>query len=50
MKRAILFALALVLAIGPVATLAYADYGCTEAPAWLGNAEAPASLGDTEAP
>ena len=41
MKRAILFGLALVLAIGPAATLAYADYGGTEAPATLGDTQGP---------
>ena len=41
MKRTILFLLAFVLAIGPVATLAYADYGGTEAPATLGDGQEP---------
>jgi hypothetical protein len=42
MKRAILVALALVVAIAPAATIAYADYGpVTEAPASLDDVQAP---------
>jgi len=42
MKRAILVALALVVAITPVATIAYAGYGpVTEVPARLDDVQAP---------